>query len=120
MPQHIILLKELRSSVGWVFFSSAKLLISQSFLLLPQAYKQWILKTIEDTWSFFYKKFISLWNEHKDGNGEAYLFDIYKKPDLWLLAQKKYMDDLFHDSLGFGAAKMIRWFFLNVFTRKLY
>ncbi|KAG0483228.1 hypothetical protein HPP92_011312 [Vanilla planifolia] len=73
-----------------------------------EAYKQWILKTIEDIWNFFYRKFISFWNEHKNGKGEAYLFDIYKKPELWLLVQKKYMKDLFHDSLGFGAAKMIR------------
>lgn len=72
------------------------------------AYKQWILKTIEDTWNIFRKKFISLWSEHKDGNGEAYLADVYKKPDLWLVVQEKYMKDLFHDSLGFGAAKMIR------------
>ncbi|PKU63287.1 Methylthioribose kinase [Dendrobium catenatum] len=73
-----------------------------------KVYKQWILKTIEDTWNLFHKKFISLWNEHKDGNGEAYLADVYKKPELWFLVQEKYIKDLFHDSLGFGAAKMIR------------
>ncbi|KAK8964779.1 Methylthioribose kinase [Platanthera guangdongensis] len=72
-----------------------------------QAYKEWILKTIEDTWNLFHKKFICLWNENRDG-GEAYLVDVYKKPELLLLVQGKYMKDLFHDSLGFGAAKMIR------------
>ncbi|PKA50636.1 Methylthioribose kinase [Apostasia shenzhenica] len=72
------------------------------------AYKQWILKTIGDVWNLFQKKFITLWNENKDGNGEAYLKDIYKKPELWNLVQEKYIKDLFHDSLGFGAAKMIR------------
>ncbi|KAK8917025.1 Methylthioribose kinase [Platanthera zijinensis] len=72
------------------------------------AYKDWILKTIEDTWNLFYRKFICLWNENRDGNGEAYLSDVYKKPELLLLVQEKYMKDLFHDSLGFGAAKMIR------------
>lgn len=72
------------------------------------AYKEWILMTLEDTWNLFHKKFISLWNENKDGNGEAYLADVYKKPELLFLAQEKYMKDLFHDSLGFGAAKMIR------------
>ncbi|KAI0492534.1 hypothetical protein KFK09_026807 [Dendrobium nobile] len=72
------------------------------------AYKQWILKTIEDTWNLFRKKFISLWNEHRDGNGEAYLADVYKKPELWFIVQEKYMKDLFHDTIGFGAAKMIR------------
>ncbi|KAK8965518.1 Methylthioribose kinase 1 [Platanthera guangdongensis] len=71
------------------------------------AYKEWILKTIEDTWNLFHKKFICLWNENRDV-GEAYLVDVYKKPELLLLVQGKYMKDLFHDSLGFGAAKMIR------------
>ncbi|XP_068656421.1 methylthioribose kinase-like [Aristolochia californica] len=71
-----------------------------------QLYKQWILKTIEDTWNLFQKKFISLWNESK--NGEAYLEDIYDKPELRHLVQEKYMKDLLHDTLGFGAAKMIR------------
>lgn len=73
-----------------------------------QAYKQWILKTTEETWNLFQQKFISLWDEHKDGNGEAYPVSIYNKPELQLLVQKRYMADLFHDALGFGAAKMIR------------
>ncbi|CAL9060818.1 unnamed protein product [Musa banksii] len=71
-------------------------------------YKQWILRTIEETWNLFHHKFVSLWNENFDGHGEAYLLDIYNKPELQLLVQKKYMTDLFHDALGFGAAKMIR------------
>lgn len=73
-----------------------------------QAYKQWILRTTKETWNLFQKKFISLWDEHKDGNGEAYPVSIYNKPELQLLVQKRYMADLFHDALGFGAAKMIR------------
>ncbi|KAL5707113.1 S-methyl-5-thioribose kinase [Ranunculus cassubicifolius] len=73
-----------------------------------QAYKEWILTTIEDVWNLFQKKFTALWNEHKDGPGEAYLSAIYNNSDLLLLVQKKYTTDLLHDSLGFGAAKMIR------------
>ncbi|GMH02838.1 hypothetical protein Nepgr_004677 [Nepenthes gracilis] len=72
------------------------------------SYKSWILRTIEETWSLFRKKFIALWDENKDGNGEAYLPPIYNNPDVWQLVQGKYMEDLLHDSLGFGAAKMIR------------
>ncbi|XP_062227076.1 methylthioribose kinase 1-like [Phragmites australis] len=72
------------------------------------AYKKWILKTIEESWNLFHKKFVELWNKHKEGNGEAYLPNIYNNPELLSLAQKKYMTNLFHDSLGFGAAKMIR------------
>ncbi|KAK6143561.1 hypothetical protein DH2020_023909 [Rehmannia glutinosa] len=73
-----------------------------------KAYKEWILKTISDTWNLFYKKFTALWDEHKDGPGEAYLPAIYNNPELLLLVKQKYMEDLFHDTLGFGAAKMIR------------
>lgn len=71
-------------------------------------YKEWILKTIEESWNLFQQKFVGLWNKHKDGNGEAYLPAIYNKPELLSVAQKKYIRTLFHDSLGFGSAKMIR------------
>ncbi|KAL5788189.1 hypothetical protein ACOSP7_005138 [Xanthoceras sorbifolium] len=73
-----------------------------------KAYKEWILRTIEETWTLFYKKFTALWHQHKDGSGEAYLPEIYNKPELQQLVQEKFMKDLFHDTLGFGAAKMIR------------
>ncbi|XP_030486349.2 methylthioribose kinase [Cannabis sativa] len=71
-------------------------------------YKEWILKTIEDTWTLFRKKFTALWDKHKDGSGEAYLPAIYNNPELQLLVQKKYFEDLLHDTVGFGSAKMIR------------
>ncbi|KAF4382372.1 hypothetical protein G4B88_011324 [Cannabis sativa] len=71
-------------------------------------YKEWILKTIEDTWNLFRKKFTALWDKHKDGSGEAYLPAIYNNPELQLLVQKKYFEDLLHDTVGFGSAKMIR------------
>jgi len=73
-----------------------------------KAYKEWILRTIEDTWNLFDKKFTELWVENKDGPGDAYLPEIYNNPDIQQLAQEKYLKDLFHDTLGFGAAKMIR------------
>ncbi|KMT01120.1 hypothetical protein BVRB_9g223720 [Beta vulgaris subsp. vulgaris] len=73
-----------------------------------KTYKKWILKIFGETWNLFHKKFITLWNENKDGPGEAYLPHIYNNPDVWQLIQTNYMRDLFHDSLGFGSAKMIR------------
>lgn len=73
-----------------------------------KTYKEWILRTIEDTWNLFQKKFTTLWDEHKDGSGDAYLPAIYNNPELQQLIKTKYMEDLFHDTLGFGAAKMIR------------
>lgn len=66
------------------------------------------MKTILDTWNLFYQKFTALWDKHKDGPGDAYLPGIYNNPELQLLVKQKYMDDLLHDTLGFGAAKMIR------------
>ena len=81
-------------------------MILKPFLL--QTYKEWILKTIEQTWNLFHKKFTALWNEHRNGSGEAYLPEIYNNSELQLLTQKKYMQGLLHDTLGFGAAKMIR------------
>ncbi|KAL6964057.1 S-methyl-5-thioribose kinase [Sarracenia purpurea var. burkii] len=73
-----------------------------------KAYKDWILRTIGETWNLFHKKFIALWDEHKDGSGEAYLPAIYNNPKLQVLVKQRFMKDLFHDTLGFGAAKMIR------------
>ncbi|XVE93445.1 hypothetical protein REPUB_Repub01dG0193200 [Reevesia pubescens] len=73
-----------------------------------KTYKEWILKTINDTWNLFHQKFTALWDENKDGSGEAYLPAIYNNPELQKLIQEKYMEELFHDTLGFGAAKMIR------------
>ncbi|KAI7981870.1 Methylthioribose kinase 1 [Camellia lanceoleosa] len=77
---------------------------------LPQklAYKDWILRTIDETWNLFHKKFTALWDKHKDGSGEAHRPAIYNNPQLQLLVKQKFMKDLFHDTLGFGAAKMIR------------
>ncbi|KAK3412325.1 hypothetical protein EUGRSUZ_I01098 [Eucalyptus grandis] len=73
-----------------------------------KGYKEWILQTTEETWNLFQQKFVSLWDEHKNGSGEAYLPAIYNNDVLLKLVQRKFMKDLFHDSLGFGAAKMIR------------
>lgn len=73
-----------------------------------KVYKNWLLKTISDTWNLFHTKFTALWDKHRDGPGEAYLPEIYNNSELHLLVKQKYMEELFHDTLGFGAAKMIR------------
>lgn len=66
------------------------------------------MKTITETWNLFHQKFLALWDEHKDGPGEAYLPEIYNNTELRQLVKQKYMKELFEDTLGFGAAKMIR------------
>ncbi|KAI5661144.1 hypothetical protein M9H77_20467 [Catharanthus roseus] len=73
-----------------------------------KAYKVWILKTIADTWNLFDKNFTALWDENKDGPGEAFLPEIYNNEEVHLMVKQRYMRDLLHDTLGFGAAKMIR------------
>lgn len=73
-----------------------------------KAYKGWIMDTLADTWNLFHKKFTTLWDIHKEGPGEAYLHEIYNDVELRELVKQKYMTELFHDSLGFAAAKMIR------------
>lgn len=73
-----------------------------------KAYKEWILRTLVETWNLFHKKFIALWDENKGGPGDAYPPSIYNNYDLHLLVQKKFMRELFLDTLGFAAAKMIR------------
>lgn len=75
---------------------------------MVQKYKEWILRTIEESWTLFHKKFTALWDKNKDGSGEAYLSAIYNSPELQHLVQNKYMEDLLHDTLGFGSAKIIR------------
>lgn len=72
-----------------------------------QGYKLWLLKTIGDTWQLFSEKLIDLWNENW-GSGDAYKKEVYNTKELQSLAQKAYMSELFQDSLGFAAAKMIR------------
>ncbi|XP_011624437.1 methylthioribose kinase isoform X2 [Amborella trichopoda] len=71
-------------------------------------FKKWILKTIKETWNLFQDKFIDLWKENWDRCGDAYPAEIYSKPELRQQVQQKYMQELFHDTLGFGGAKMIR------------
>ncbi|KAL3651353.1 hypothetical protein CASFOL_004355 [Castilleja foliolosa] len=73
-----------------------------------KVYKEWILKTISETWNLFDAKFTALWDKHKDGPGDAYLPEIYNNFELQSLVKRKYMLDVFHDTLGFGSAKMIR------------
>ncbi|XP_044481059.1 methylthioribose kinase-like [Mangifera indica] len=73
-----------------------------------KSYKEWILRTIEETWTLFHNKFTTLWDQNKGGSGEAYLPEIYNNHEIQQLVQQKFMKDLFHDTLGFGAAKMIR------------
>ncbi|KAA8536238.1 hypothetical protein F0562_028716 [Nyssa sinensis] len=37
-----------------------------------KAYKEWILRTIQDFWNLFHKKFTALWDENKDGSRRGF------------------------------------------------
>lgn len=63
---------------------------------LSEIYKEWRLKRMEQTWDLFHQKL------NKDESGKAYL------PAIYHLIQEEYMKELFHYTLGFGVAKMIR------------
>lgn len=65
------------------------------------------MRTIDETWRLFSEKFIALWNENW-GVGDAYVKNVYDSKEVQSLAQKAYMRELFEDTLGYGAAKMIR------------
>ncbi|KAG0569049.1 hypothetical protein M758_6G057800 [Ceratodon purpureus] len=72
-----------------------------------EGYKLWLLKTIGDTWQLFSEKFLVHWDQNW-GSGDAYKKEVYNTKDLQLLVQKSFMSELFQDTLGYAAAKMIR------------
>jgi 5-methylthioribose kinase len=72
-----------------------------------QGYKLWLLKTIDQTWRLFAEEFVSLWDRNW-GAGDAYKKEVYNTKELQTRAQKAYMSEIFQDSLGYAAAKMIR------------
>lgn len=73
------------------------------------AYQDWVLQTVEQVWTGFARKFRALWRQH--GVGDAYPADLFRDAEgaAALEGERgRYLDRLLADSLGFGAAKMIR------------
>lgn len=79
------------------------------------AYRRWVLETIERYWNGFEKRFLELWNAHR--TGDAYPSDLFEAaPDgggeagqrSLAQAQHAYMRRLFEDSLGYAGCSMIR------------
>ena len=73
------------------------------------AYRAWVLETIETVWTQFEAKFLAFWRAHPDG--DAYPVSLFEDPDSddRLEAERAaFMQRLFADTLGFAAAKMIR------------
>lgn len=80
-----------------------------------EAYQDWVLATVEEVWTRFREDFLALWREQGAGDdaagGDAYPRPLFEdEPSAAALEAEReaYMQRLFADSLGFGAAKMIR------------
>ena len=72
-------------------------------------YQDWVLQTTEEVWTLFERKFLALWAETP--TGDAYPGDLFADPssaDALAAERSAYLRRLFVDTLGFGAAKMIR------------
>ena len=73
------------------------------------AYRDWVLATLEKIVSQFREKFLTLWRENP--TGDAYPASLFQGIDgeaRLELERQAYMDRLWADTVGFAAAKMIR------------
>jgi 5-methylthioribose kinase len=72
-------------------------------------YREWVLQTTEQIWTGFESKFLELWRTHQ--TGDAFPASLFSGPldAVQLEAERAaYMRNLFADTVGFAAAKMIR------------
>jgi 5-methylthioribose kinase len=72
-------------------------------------YRAWLLQTVEETWNRFEQRFLELWQE--PATGDAYHASLFADPssiEALATEQRTYLHQLFHDSVGFAGAKMIR------------
>ena len=71
------------------------------------AYRAWVLESVEAFWTGFRAEFLALWRA--GAAGDAYPASLFADaPESLRAEQEVFMDRLFSDALGFAAAKMIR------------
>jgi len=73
------------------------------------AYRDWVLATLEQIIGRFREKFLDLWRDNP--TGDAYPASLFATPDgeaRLEIERQAYMDRLWTDTVGFAAAKMIR------------
>lgn len=72
-------------------------------------YRDWVLRTTAQIWTEFESKFLDLWRRNPSGDAfPSQLFaDPASQPQI-AAERNRYMRNLFIDTLGFAAAKMIR------------
>lgn len=74
-----------------------------------EAYRQWVLATLEQIWALFREKFLTLWRDNPTGDAyPAGLFEGAESERRFEAERQSYMDRLWADTVGFAAAKMIR------------
>lgn len=72
-------------------------------------YRAWILDQVVSVWTGFHDRFLRLWRAAQQG--EAYMADLVASPQdeaAMEAERKRFMRQLFEDSLAFGGLKMIR------------
>ncbi|HUN50710.1 MAG TPA: S-methyl-5-thioribose kinase [Candidatus Sulfotelmatobacter sp.] len=72
-------------------------------------FEHWVLETVEEVWTAFRRKFLGLWRHQ--ATGDAYPATLFESADgaAALAAERdRYMDDLWRDTVGFSAAKIVR------------
>src|SRR5690348_8383244 len=73
------------------------------------AFEAWVLRTVEQVWTEFERKFLELWRN--EAGGDAYPLTLFERREgaQRLEAERQaYMARLFADTVGFAAAKTIR------------
>jgi 5-methylthioribose kinase len=72
------------------------------------AYSNWMLKTVEETWTMFDNEFRNLWQTER--TGDLFPSHIFGDDDAdeTERALTSYLKDVLEDSIGFAAAKMMR------------
>ena len=70
-------------------------------------YSQWLLQTIDDLWYKFETKFLSLWSEHEQSPQNAFMGKDLAG-DSHQTFRHIFLQQVFSDTLGFAACKMIR------------
>jgi 5-methylthioribose kinase len=74
-----------------------------------EAYRDWVLATLEQIWTSFREKFLALWRENPTGDAyPASLFGGTEGEKRLEAERQAFMERLWADTVGFAAAKMIR------------
>jgi 5-methylthioribose kinase len=70
-------------------------------------YRSWLLQTVEEVWNQLADRFLELWRRHP--TGDAYHASLFAEQISSLEPERRrYMQQLFCDTVGFAGVKMIR------------